>query len=106
MPLQNNAQKILVFQQHGSGEAKIQGIRRFGDDRFHIDTVSIDIPLPGVIDDGRIYLPADIHADLVLDFLRHPDLSQDLADLCCEKRVALIASGKKIRNKGVFTPPT
>ena len=61
-------QKILVFQQNGSGEKKIRGIRKYGKRRFDIEIVSINNSLPTVIDDAREYIPQNIHADLVLDF--------------------------------------
>lgn len=98
--------KILVFQQNGSGEGKIAGITKFGEHRFDLQMISIDEPLPPVIDDGRDFLPADIDADLVLDFLQHPDLSLDLAHLCREKGIPVVASGKKMKVEGVAAPPT
>jgi hypothetical protein len=98
--------KILVFQQNGSGESKIKGIHDYGGDDFKIEIVSIDTPLPPVIDDSEDLLPNEIDADLVLDFLKHPDLSYDLAAVCARKDIPLIASGKKIRAEGVISPPT
>ena len=98
--------KVLVFQQNGSGESKIAGIRKYGDDRFDIKMISIDIALPPVIDDAREFLPEDIDADLVLDFLQHPDLSYDLGQLCSRKGIPVVASGKKVKIEGVATPPT
>lgn len=99
-------QKIMVFQQNGSGEKKIAGIKKYGKDRYKLDIVSIDTPLPVVVDDAREYLPRDIEADLVLDFLKHPDLSLDLAMMCSRLKIPVVASGKKLRIKGVITPPT
>ena len=98
--------KILVFQQEGRGQTKIAGIKTYGGDDFQIDMISIDIPLPPVIDDAREFLPKDIEADLVLDFLKHPDLSYDLAKLCARKGIPVVASGKKIHETGVISPPT
>jgi hypothetical protein len=99
-------EKILVFQQNGSGERKIQGIRSYGKERFIIETVSIDETLPPILDNTRDYLPSNIQADLVLDFLRHPDLSHDLAVFCRARNIPIVASGKKLRVKGALTPPT
>ena len=98
--------KILVFQQNNSGESKIAGIKKFGEGRFDIHMISMDMPLPPVIDDAREFLPEDIEADLVLDFLKHPDLSYDLAQLCREKGIPVVASGKKMKIEGVAIPPT
>ena len=100
-------QNILVFQQDDSGARKIQGIRRYGEGLFVLEIFSIDgQSLPPIIDDAREYLPPDIQADLVLDFLKHPDLSHDLAVECSQRGIAVVAPGKKLRVKGVLTPPT
>lgn len=99
-------QRILVFQQHGSGEKKIKGIRDHGGGCFRLETLSIDEPLPPVLDDGTEYLPETIDADLVLDFLRHPDLSEDLAGLCERLGVPVVASGRKWRGQMIYVPPT
>jgi len=98
--------KIIVFQQNGSGEKKIAGIRRYAGNLFTLDIISIDMSLPPVLDDTRKYLPQDIQADLVLDFLTHKDLSHDLAVLCRDRNIPVVASGKKFRVKGALTPPT
>jgi hypothetical protein len=99
-------QRILVFQQNGSGESKIKGIRRYGGGVFQIEKVNIEETLPPVLDDTGEYLPDDIEADLVLDFLEHPDLSHDLAVTCRNKKIPIVASGKKSRVEGAISPPT
>jgi hypothetical protein len=99
-------QRILVFQQNGSGESKIAGVRKYGGNRIMLEVISIDDPLPPLIEDTSEYLPRKIEADLVLDFLKHPDLNHDLAVLCREQKIPLIASGKKHEIRGVHTPPT
>ena len=99
-------QRILVFQQNGSGESKIHGIIRYGENHFNLEIISIDKDLPGVIDDSLKYLPTDIKADLVLDYLTHPDLSHDLAVICVNNKIPVVATGKKWHIKGVLTPPT
>lgn len=102
----NDRQKVTVFQQQGSGERKIAGVRLYGGDIIDLDVVSIDVELPPVLDDTSQFLPRELDTDLVLDFLKHSDLSEDLADLCAEKGIPVIASGKKINNKWVMKPPT
>ena len=97
--------KIVVFQQGGRGISKVEGIRRFGGDRFDITLTTIDQPLPPVVDDASEYLPSAIEADLVLDFLKHPDLSHDLALLCKRLGIPIVASGKKTTVPGTHTPP-
>jgi hypothetical protein len=99
-------QKILVFQQNGSGESKIAGVRKYGGNRMVLEVISINDPLPPLVEDTSEYLSHKIRADLVLDFLKHPDLSHDLAALCCDLDIPLIASGKNLEIKGVHTPPT
>ena len=99
-------QRILVFQQNGSGKNKIQGIIRYGENLFDLKIMSIDNPMPPVIDDSIKYLPNNIKTDLVLDYLTHPDLSHDLGVMCVSKKIPIVATGKKTHIKGVFTPPT
>jgi hypothetical protein len=99
-------QRILVFQQNGSGESKIKGIAERGQGRFHIERFNIDETLPPFIDDTGRYLPEVIEADIVLDYLKHPDLSHDLAALCRKHNVPVVASGKKIQGRRIFCPPT
>jgi len=99
-------QKIMVFQQNSSGESKIKGIRKYGNDGIEIKTFSIDEPLPSVLDDTEGYLPEKIEAELVLDFLQHPDLSYDLAHLCKRLGIPVVASGKKLKVEGMVEPPT
>jgi hypothetical protein len=99
-------QRIWVFQQRRSGEEKIQGILRHGKGMVIAQVISIDSPLPPIIDEPEECLPREIEADLVLDFLRHPDLSCALAALCRRSGIPVVASGKKHQAEGVFTPPT
>ncbi len=104
--MHGGVEKILVFQQRDSAAAKIAGIGEYGGSLLAVEVVSIDEALPEIIDDSRIYLPATVEADLVLDYLHHPDLSFDLCRLCSRLQVPVVASGKKHRLSGVYTPPT
>ena len=99
-------QRVLIFQQNGSGVQKMAGLKKYGGDQFEVEVFSIDEVLPPVLDDTSEYLPSDISCDLVLDFFQHQDLSHDLVALCAEKKVPIISSGKKIISKWVRTPPT
>ena len=89
-----------------AGRGRSAGVRLYGGDIIELDVISIDGELPPVIDDSSEFLPQDLAADLVLDFLTHRDLSQDLAALCEQKSIPIIASGKKIDNRWVVKPPT
>ena len=93
-------QRILVFQQNGSGESKIAGLRKYGGESLALESISIDQTLPTVIDNTAEYLPENFQADLVLDFLKHPDLSHDLALICTRRTIPIIASGKKPCSSG------
>lgn len=97
-------QQIAVFQQNGSGEAKIAGIGRYGGHGIQLTRFAIDQALPPVLDDTTALLPEHIEADLVLDYLRHPDLSEDLAALCARRSIPVVAPGRRIRY--AITPPT
>ncbi len=98
-------QRIAVFQQNGSGENKIRGIAEYGKELFNILRFDIDGPLPGVLDDTSEYLPETLTADIVLDYLTHPDLSTDLSALCKRLNIPVVASRKKIRNGWTKVPP-
>lgn len=99
-------QRILVVEQNGSGEHKVKGLLSHGGDAFVVERWNIDAPLAPMIDDASEYLPRRIEADLVLDFLKHPDLTHDLAAICRRQGIAVVASGKKLQMEGVLTPPT
>jgi hypothetical protein len=99
-------QRILVVEQNGSGEQKVKGLLTHGGEGFVVERWSIDAPLAPIIDDASEYLPKRIEADLVLDFLKHPDLTHDLADICRRQGIPVVASGKKMQMEGVLTPPT
>jgi thymidylate synthase len=99
-------QQILVFQQNGSGLHKISGIEEFGRDFCQINIFNIDQALSPILDETDMYLPDTIGGDLVLDFLKHPDLSYDLAKICFEQNIPVVASGQKEKRQGVLTPPT
>lgn len=87
--------KIIVFEEHGSGEKKIQGITQHGTGVDIAKVYNIEEALPEVVDDPEAFIPGDFHADLVLDFLKHPDLSEYLAQVCKKKKIPVVASGKK-----------
>ncbi len=87
--------KIVVFEENGSGEKKIQGITRHGTGVDIAKIYNIEEALPEVVDDPETFIPKDFQADLVLDFLKHLDLSEYLAQVCKEKKIPVIASGKK-----------
>ena len=94
----NTPTRIVVFEHRGSGQKKIEGIRRYG--RGIAITAIFDItePLPEFIDEPEHYIDTDFDADLVLCFIKHPDLGHYLADVCQEKGIPMIASGCKIEN--------
>lgn len=96
--------KIVVFEEHGSGEKKIQGIAEHGHGLDIIDRFNIEASLPELVDDPENYIRDDFDGDLVLDFLKHPDLSAYLAEVCSRKNVPVVASGKKHAN--AITPFT
>ncbi|HUU04180.1 MAG TPA: DUF166 family (seleno)protein DfsP [Myxococcota bacterium] len=99
-------QRIIVFQQHGSGEYKTKALAEYGRELRIVELVSIDEELPVVIDDPGRWLPAKLDADLVIDHLLHPDLSDELARICRAQSIPLIASGRKGVSGSVFAPPT
>lgn len=87
--------RIIVFEENGSGEKKIQGITDHGTGLKISRRYNIQENLPEIVDEPERYIPDDFNADLVLDFLKHPDLSSYLALVCNRKNIPVIASGKK-----------
>ena len=99
-------QRVVVFQERGSGEKKIAGIELYSPGRFELEVISLDDPLPLLLDEPENYLPTELKADLVLDFLRHPDLSAELLRRCQEAKIPLVATTKKYpASPLVATPP-
>ena len=100
------AQKILVFQERGSGEKKVAGIKKYAPESFDLEVISIDDDLPELVDEPEKFFPREFNADLVLGFLRHPDLAAELLRFCREKNVPFVASAKKYPAEPlVATPP-
>lgn len=95
--------KIIVFQQFGSAEKKIAGMRKYGHDISKIELISIDIELPELVDEPEEFVTDNFQADLVLNYLKHPDLSEYLINICEKKSVPVVSSGKKGTG---FTPFT
>lgn len=102
----NSPQQIVVFQQGQSGKQKIAGLLALAGSHISLDTISLDVDLPDIIDDTSSFLPETISADLVLNFLTHPDLSHDLIALCSTLQIPIISSGKKQSHTWGHTPPT
>lgn len=86
---------ILVFQERGSGEHKIEGVQRYGDGLTIGKIISIDMALPDFIEEPEDFIEDGFQCDLVLNFLRHPDLVQYLMRLCEEKGIIIVSPGKK-----------
>lgn len=99
-------QRIVAFQQRGSGNAKIAGVREHGRGLRITAVVDIDDELPPVLDDPGLLLPDRLAADLVLDFLRHPDLRHELALRCRDWGIPVVSSGKSMPVDGLISPPT
>ncbi len=99
-------QRIVIFQQAGNAATKEAWIRAHGQDLEIVRVVDVGGDLPAIIDEPGDLLPDDWRADLVLSYLRHPDLADELARMCVERGVALVASGKRLTGPGVFCPPT
>ena len=94
---------IVVFQERGSGEHKVEGVQTYGDGITIQRTISIDKFLPDFIEDPEELIADDFTADLVLNFLKHPDLVDYLIRVCEKKGIAVVSAGKK---GGGFTPFT
>ena len=94
---------IIVFQQFGSAERKISGIKKYGKNITIKDLISLDQYFPDIIEYPEQYLCEDFCADLVLNYLKHPDLSTYLVEICEKKGIPIVTTG---RNGKGFTPFT
>ncbi len=92
----DSKQRLVVFEEMGSGDYKIAGIEVYGKDIQIVKVVNIDSALPPIVDEPEEYISEDFEGDLVLNFLRHPDLSEYLVGLCNKKGVPVIASGRHL----------
>jgi hypothetical protein len=106
MNLPEQQQTIWVYHQDTRGLGKIEGIRRLGGNAFKLKVISVDAALPSFIEETDPYLPDPVGADLVLDYLLHPDLNLALAEKCKQSGIPLIASGKKQPLENAITPRT
>lgn len=99
-------QLIWVYQQNRNALGKIKAIEQYSPKEIELKIVTVDDDLPPVIDDGDPYLPDPLGADLVLDHLKHPDLSHFLAEKCRRLKIPVVASGKKPPLAEALTPRT
>lgn len=88
--------RIAVFEYRNSGRKKIEGIMKYGHDIEICAIFNIEDPLPEFIDDPGEYIRDNFDADLVLCFIKHPDLADYLASVCLAKQIPMIASGTKV----------
>ncbi len=88
--------EITVFEENGSGDYKIAGIQVYGKGIEIINVVNITELLPEIIDEPEEYIPSRIEGDLVLNFLKHPDLAEYLVQVCNRLSIPVIASNRHI----------
>ncbi len=87
--------RIVVFEYQHSGHKKIEGIGRYGRNIEITAVFNIEEALPDFIDEPESYVSDEFDADLVLCFIKHPDLADHLAAICQKKGIPMIASGTK-----------
>ncbi len=95
---------IVVFEQNGSGQQKIKGIAAYGSGVVITEVITLRGAFPDFVDDPETYISDQFQADLVLDYLTHPDLSHYLVTLCKAKGIPVVSTGKK--NEDALTPFT
>lgn len=97
--------KISIFQQGSIGEKKIQGLQAYGKDIIIAEIITLPTALADFIEDPEDYFPSTIKGDLVLSFIKHPDLSDHLVSLCNSLSIPVVASGPRLI-QGAFSPVT
>jgi len=88
---------ISVVQEGDAGALKISGIKEYGHDLEIVEVITVPANLPPLVDEPEAHLPEHFAGDLVLGFIKHPDLLDYLATICERQRIPLIASGRKCR---------
>ena len=106
MVADSKLQRIVVFQQSERAAGKIRFIGEHGRGMRITRVVDLPVDLPAVIDEAEAYLPERLDADLVLDYLKHPDLTHALALACKAEGIAVVASGRRVPVEGLYCPPT
>ncbi len=96
--------RIVVFQQQNSAAQKISGIKQYGRGIVIEKVFNIEQALPEFIEDPSEYISDEFTGDLVLCFLKHPDLTEYLVSVCSSKNIPVVAAGKKV--EGAYTPFT
>ncbi len=89
--------RISVVQEGAAGAQKISGITEYGHSLEIVEVITVPGNLPPLVDEPEAHVPDRFAGDLVLSFLRHPDLLDYLAALCERQRIPLVASGRKCR---------
>ncbi len=87
---------ITIFEENGSGDYKVAGIEVYGRDIEILDVIDIKGALPEIIDEPEEYIPSEVMGDLVLNFLKHPDLAEYLVEVCNRLSIPVIASNRHI----------
>lgn len=89
--------RISIVQEGDAGILKISGIKEYGHDLAIVEVITVPTNLPPLVDAPEDHVPDHFAGDLVLSFLKHPDLIDYLATVCERQRIPLIASGRKCR---------
>ena len=89
--------RISVIQEGESGAAKISGLREYGHDIEIVEVITLPPHLPPLVDDPERYVPDRFVGEMVLSFVKHPDLLDHIATVCERQRLPLVASGRKCR---------
>ncbi|MEN8256481.1 MAG: DUF166 family (seleno)protein DfsP [Thermodesulfobacteriota bacterium] len=96
---------ITVFQQANAGEKKVQGIETYGCQIKIVEVIDFPIALPDFLDDPQEFFPDQIKGNIVLSFLKHPDLADYAAKYCQQQEIPMIASGPR-KISGAHSPFT
>ena len=89
--------RITIIQEQQAANPKIEGIQQYGHDLEVAELLSVPSSLPELIDNPEDFLPDHFSGDLVLSFLKHPDLLDYAAKICEQQKIPLVASGRKCR---------
>lgn len=96
--------RVVIFQQGGNADFKVGGIEAYGDG-IEIQAV-YDLPafMPEFIEEPEEYVPNIEPCELVLTFVKQPDIACYIVQLANKRKIPVIAPGQHI--PGAITPFT
>ena len=96
--------RLILFQQGGNADFKVGGIEAYGNGIEIQEVHDLPASLPEFIEEPGEYVPDIGPCDLILTFVRQPDIACHIVQTANKKGIPVIAPGQHI--PGAITPFT